>query len=218
MNAQRPGTPAHVSAPAVPSTEAALRDEEDFNQAAATQLSNTRKTAENWKNGLAGLLTLVTTVLFIKGKSTVDEFTPGWRIVVGVVLLAALAVTVWGTWLSLRAAYGTPKIIRAADVAAHGGLTGWRLEQTESTINDLEVARILAVGAASLIAVVIALSWWTRKAPPAYVSVMKGSSTYCGELTRFDTGTLELRIDAKHTMTISVQDVASLKVVSSCPS
>lgn len=217
MNAQ-PGTPARVSAPAVASTEAALRDEEELNQAAATQLSNTRKTAENWKNGLAGLLTLVTTVLFIKGKSTVDEFTPGWRIVVGVVLLAALAVAVWGTWLSLRAAYGTPKVVRAADVAAQGGLTGWRLDQTESAIGDLTVARILAVVAAGLIAVVIALSWWTRKAPPAYVSVTKGSSTYCGELTRFDNGTLDLRIDSKHTMTLSVQAVGSLKLVSSCPS
>lgn len=211
------GTPARVSAPAVPSTEAALHDEEEFNQAAETQLSNTRKTAENWKNGLAGLLTLVATVLFIKGKSAVDEFTPGWRIVVGIVLLSALAVAVWGTWLSLRAAYGTPKVVRAADVAAQGGLTGWRLDQTQSAIDDLTLARALAVVAACLVAVVIALSWWTRKAPPAYVNITKGSKTYCGELTRLDKGTLDLRIDAKHTMTISVRDVRSLKLVSSCP-
>jgi hypothetical protein len=212
-----PGTPARVSLPPTQSTEAALRDEEEFNKAATTQLANTRKTAENWKNGLAGLLTLVTTVLFIKGKSTISEFTPGWRIAVGVLLLAALAVSVWGTWLGLRAAYGTPKIVRAQDVAEHGGLTGWRLDQTQSTIDDLNVARILAVLALCLVAAVFAFSWWTRKAPPAYVSVTQASSTYCGELTRFDYGTLDLRLDSNHSLTFAVQDIDGLRVVSSCP-
>jgi hypothetical protein len=210
------GTPARVSPTTTPSTPVALKDEEEFNQAAATQLTNTRKTAENWKTGLAGLLTLVTTVLFIKGKSAIEDFTPGWRIVVGLLLLFALSLAVWATWLSLRAAFGTPKLVRASDIAASGGLTGWRLQQTESAIADMNLGRVLALVAAGLVALVLALSWWTPKSPPAFVSLTKGKETFCGELRRFDNGTVKLRLDPEHDKTFSVAQVSSLKVVNSC--
>ncbi len=56
-------------------------------RAAERQLDDVRKAAESWRNGLAGLLALITTVSVVKGRSTLAEIRPDWQICVAVITL-----------------------------------------------------------------------------------------------------------------------------------
>src|SRR4051812_31943491 len=121
-NHERRGTPARVLAPPGLPSPAAVHEHEAIEALAERQLADARKAAENWRTGLAGLLTLLTTILVVRGKDSISDIAVGWRWPLGFCLVGAVVIAVAGAYWSLAAAYGRPRVIRTADIEREGGV------------------------------------------------------------------------------------------------
>jgi hypothetical protein len=159
------GTPARTVPATAPPTSADVLSERDVASAAQTQLADVRKAAESWRNGLAGLLTLITAVLFLKGKSSIDDLAEWARFTVALLLTGALIVGAIGTWWSLRAAYGEPTVITTDYIKSKGGMAAYRAELAENSISDLRGARVMAYTTLALVTVSVFMTWFAPGPP-----------------------------------------------------
>lgn len=190
-------------------------------------LEKVRKTAENWRTGVAGLLTLVTATLLFKGQTTITAYEPWVRYTLGMLALLAVGVAIASLWLFLLAAYGRIRAVSTQSILQEGGVDVRNVHLATTALDDLWWAQRLAVGSAALLAAAIALSWYGPTAaskPPAYAklvvrgaSAMLSAETLCGELTAQDGATTVLKIkgepDARR---LPTQQLVSLVLVATC--
>lgn len=152
----------------------------------AQQLDSVRGTAENWKTGLAGLLALVTTLLFLKGRDAVGDIDRSSAVVIAIILVVALFVAVAATWCALRAAYGVPQTVTLTSLRSHGGIEGYRAGRAEQSLRDLNWARCLSLGATFLFAGAIVAYWFApaaRDPQPGYLEIRtRDGRSLCGRL------------------------------------
>ncbi len=94
--------------PGPPGTAASRRRAEELRALDRSQLSLVRATAEKWRNGLAALVALITTVGVVKGSGTVEDLAQPAKIAVGVLMLLALLAAAAGTLLAMSASFGLP--------------------------------------------------------------------------------------------------------------
>jgi hypothetical protein len=121
------------------------------------ELERTREQAANWRTGLFGLLGLITSVSFIKGRASIDALQIEFRIAVALATLFALVTAVLGSLASMRASYGYPRLIpvtRSEQVL--------RLKRTlaQRSRKDLRAAVWLTLTSLTLVVTAIGLTWF----------------------------------------------------------
>lgn len=190
-------------------------------------LERVRTTAENWRTGVAGLVTLVTATLLFEGQNTITAYEPWVRYALGVLALLAVGLAIASLWLFLSAAYGRIRVVSAQSILLEGGVDVRNVHLATTALDDLWWAQRLAIGSAALLAAAIALSWYGPTAaskPPAFAKVVvRGASaaqsaeTLCGELTAQDGATTVLKINGQpDARRIPTQQLVSLVIVATC--
>jgi hypothetical protein len=220
---------AGVSVRAVPPTRKrpTLRDvleQERAAEAARGGLDRVRKTADNWRLGMAGLVTLTTATLLFKGRSAIQDYVEWARWVMGGLVLISLVAGIVSVLLFLRAAYGHPKVMRAADIANAGGFDAYNLSLAQSALADLVHARRWAIGSLILLALGIGVSWYApaaTKEPIAFVNVTysygNGQLSKCGTLKTVDAKGVQLQVEGEEQVSnIPASQLISLALVSQC--
>ena len=96
-------------------------------------------TAEQWRNGLAGLVTLLSAGSLIASPALASRLT-GWsRLAVGVLAVCGLLTLLYGTWRAMDAAFGTP----GEDNYLTGErLRNWEHDQANAAVTALRSARL----------------------------------------------------------------------------
>jgi hypothetical protein len=192
-------------------------------------LERVRKTAENWRTGVAGLVTVVTGTLLFKGQNMITAYEPWVRYSLGVLALLATALAIASLWLFLSAAYGRIRAVSAKSILQEGGVDVRNVHLATTALEDLWWAQRLAIGSTVLLAAVIALSWYgpptAASKPPAFVKVLfrgadapqSSTETLCGELTAQDGAITVLKIKGEpEPRRIPTQRLVSLVLVATC--
>ncbi|WP_298462590.1 hypothetical protein [uncultured Cellulomonas sp.] len=202
-------------APGAAGTAASRARAEHAQEQQDRELELLRQHAANWRNGLVGLVGLITGAGLIKGRESIVGIVPGGQVAVGTLLLAAVVAGVAGTLLSLRAAYGFP---RSREVDAT-----WRdvrrnqHARARAAARDLRAAVVLAVVTLALLVGAVAVTWYAPRAPLAFVEVTDDDGVVtCGTLQGAGDGAVVLAVHGAERR-ISVQDVGALRLRSDCP-
>jgi len=192
-------------------------------------LEKVRKTAENWRTGMAGLVTLVTATLLFKGQDSIAMYDPPVQYALGLLALLGLVLGIASLWLFLTAAHGRLRPVTAQSILDAGGVDVRDVHLATTALNDLWYAQRLALGSAISLAAAIALSWYGPTEPSKPLAMVKvvirvgsegqqsAETTVCGELTAQDGATTVLKIkgepDARR---LSTQRLVSLVLVAKC--
>jgi hypothetical protein len=187
----------------------------DWSEMLKTQLSDTRTSAENWRNGLVAIIGLIATVTIVKGPSEIDGLVKPAAYAVGILLLLALACAVIGTWSALRAAYGEPTVISRESLDRSGGATGHRFVLATKAIVDLKIAQRTTLLTVGLLVLAIAVTWYGPR-PSSPVVVQYGTSSVCGYIERARNGELEIRPASGAVVHVKLSDVAAVRLVDNC--
>lgn len=189
-------------------------------------LARVRRTAENWRTGMAGLTALVTGTLLFKGRQDIADY-PSWaRYVLGGLVIASLVLTVVSLLLFLAAAYGRTAPTSAQSIIDGGGVDVFNVGLATAALRDLRLARRLALVGATLLAAALLLSWYAPAPsgkPDAYVTIVVDGGPQapamplCGVLRGLDGKTAVLQMAGEPTArTIATDRIVSLRLVSSC--
>jgi hypothetical protein len=203
-----------------------LEDRAHIAEEVKGSLERVRKTAENWRTGMAGLTALVTATLLFKGRSSINDYV-GWvGYVLGAVVLVALVLAVASLWLFLTASYGRVTATGAQSILDNGGADLHNVRLATVAVRDLKIARRLSLASAAFLATGLLISWYgpAVKAPTNHVKIVIASEStpkaelpYCGELKALDKDFLVLQIDGepnpRRLMTVRL---ISFKIVTSC--
>jgi hypothetical protein len=189
-------------------------------------LDRVRKTAENWRTGMAGLATLVTATLLFKGRGSIIEYA-GWvGYTLGALVLLSLILAVASLWLFLTAAYGRLGPTSAQSILDGGGVDVHNIQLTTVSLHDLRIARRLGLASAGFLAVGLLISWYgpAGKHPATHVKVVIASESspktellLCGELKALDGNVAVLQVDGEpDPRRLKTERLISLKIVASC--
>ncbi len=176
---------------------------------AATQLDRVRKAAEGWRTGLAALIALITTVSVVKGENVITDLPSRYQWTVGGLVFAALITAAIGAYLSMRAAYGLPRLNPTFDLRA------LRKDLTRQAIGDLTGAIILAFVTLGLLAAAVGFTWYGQKDSPGSIRVATDTTELCGSVKRADGSTITVQIGGAE-RDVALRDVRSLSVVRDC--
>lgn len=185
-------------------------DAADRAKLAEDELADTRKAAEGWRNGLAGLIALVTTVSVVKGPETIEGL-PGWaKGAVGILLLLALVCAVIGARLAIGAAYGQGDL----DVIGES-VSRWKHELATDARQNIEDARGWTYATIGFLVLAIGIVWYVPNEPEAVVTVETEKGTTCG-VPEVVGQYLVLTEGDGNRVTIRLADVTSLSASRSC--
>lgn len=191
----------------------ALADDLAFNQ-----LPSTRRQAETWRTGLAGLTGLLGAVLIVKGRDTIADLSQGRRVLVIALLALAFAVLVTATLSALRAASGNP----GDDTLLTGeDLRDWTEREVIAARRAIRWARALTLCGIALVAVAVGVAWLSPTAKPGTTLVLieSASGTVCGALASSAAAGHLRVVGAKPPLTITVALTPATRVtlVEACP-
>ncbi|MEU7259614.1 hypothetical protein AB0B21_27930 [Streptomyces rimosus] len=197
-----------------PSTPAGRLRAEESRRLLDDELARVRSQAENWRNGLAGLLGLLTAVGIVKGPDTVQGLSGGARAAVGLLLLGGLLLAACGAFFAMRAAFGLPRR-RLADASLEELLTRERLTVRQA-VRDLRRAIAAGFLALALVTAGVGLTWYgPRPGKPGVRVVETDGSVLCGTLVGVDAKVVRLRVDEVERR-VAVGRVGSAKSVEDC--
>jgi hypothetical protein len=190
-------------------------------------LEKVRATAENWRTGMAGLITLVTATLLFKGRDAIADYDAWARYTLGVLTSLALVLGIASLWLFLSAAYGRMRPVSAQSVLDEGGVDVHKVRLAATALADLTWARRLAIASSVALAAALLLSWYGPEAarePPASARVVvsaespgESPETVCGELTAQDAATTVLKVKGEpDPRRIATPRLVSLVLVAQC--
>jgi hypothetical protein len=179
------------------------------------ELDLVRRTAEQWRTGLAALTTLLSVTSIIAAPGLADRVTGGWRITVGILALAGLLALLAGTWQAMRAAFGYPD---TATTMTGERLRAWESQQAQTAAAALRRARAAALTGMMLL---IATAGATFLAAPGTsgptARVDTGSGAYCGKLGKGDSpATIAVTGRDGTIHTIALGSVRSLDPAATC--
>jgi hypothetical protein len=206
-----------VTPPQSPTTVAGELADAAVTSAVSDQLTQTRTAADNWQKGLAGLVTLLAAVLFIKGKDTIDKLNHDWQIALAVALLIAALFAVIGSFRLFSAAYGEPTETELATIRDEG-LYVWNTERAADAARSLRDGQYLWVLTLVFFALAVAISWFGEgPAKTAAFQILNPAANACGDLQAADNGQFKIVQDSTSSAIVSKSDLAALKVVKECP-
>jgi len=226
-NTPRPGT-VHLAVPI--NKRPGPRDIEDQNRAndaAKGSLDRVRKTAENWRTGIAGLVTLVTGTLLFKGQSSINNYEVWVRAALGTLVGLSLAVGIISLLLFLNAAYGKPKVLTTQEIADTGGIDAYNLRLAQAAVGDLKWARRWALVSAIMLALAIILAWYGPSASSGAAAFAKITYTpvvgrtakqvRCGVLEAANSKGIRLKVSGEQaSINIEPAQLLSITIVSKC--
>lgn len=203
--------------PPKPPTPGDAADRAAFDRLVDGSLASTRAAAEKWRTGLAALVTLATTALFLKGPESANDLPGPWRYVVPVLLLLGLAAAVVGLHLALRAASGTPLPASYDEiVAAYGSIRSAEVAAATKAATQLEHARQWVMLSLALFLAGL-LGWWLAPSATPKVTVSTNAEVVCGELVNADSSTIRLAVDGRSgVVAVPVARVVNLTVSREC--
>jgi hypothetical protein len=214
-----------------------VEEERALQDAAATQLKDTRKAAESWRTGLGGFLAILIALFFVKGKSSFDDISgSGWKWALGGLLVASAVLALFGAYRAIRAAYGVPRDEYVGEVPLlfrplpatsprhiydYGTVSAWRHAMARTSVNDLRWAKLATLGSLATFVFAAAITWVAPGQPAAkYTKVTYRQAgtvaTVCGESVKTSTGSITIRLAPNGTQDIPVSDLVSVAVVKSC--
>ena len=189
-------------------------------------LDRIRKTAENWRTGMAGLTTLVTATLLFKGRNSIPDYNQSVGYALGALVLVALVLAVTSLWLFLTAAYGRLSPTSAQSILDAGGVDVHNVQLTTAALKDLRIARRLSLASTGFLAAGLLISWYgpAAKPPASHVKIVIASETspktelpLCGELKALDKDALLIQIEAEpNPRRLKTGQLISFKIVPSC--
>jgi hypothetical protein len=142
-----------------PLTDDDRRWDKEATELRHTGLSFVRASADKWQQSIAAFLSILGTVAFITGPSSLDEIPGGSvRIAVGLLILGAGVLGVVAFFLASLAAQGSP---RWGGYVGGAKLKGWYQTQTRIAVQYLWISRALAVSSVACVFVAAALSWFS---------------------------------------------------------
>lgn len=214
-----------------------VEEERALQDAAATQLEDTRKAAESWRTGLAGFLAILIAIFFVKGKSSFDDISgSGWKWALGVLLVVSAALALFGAYRAIRAAYGVPRDEYVGEVPwlfrhlpptsprhiyDYGTVSAWRHAIARTSVNDLRWAKLATLGSLATFVSAAAITWIAPGRPATTytkVTFRKAgtAATVCGESVKATSDAITIKLAPSGTQTIPVSDTVSVAVVKSC--
>lgn len=211
------------------------RDQVEAFEALARQApAAVRASAQAWRTGLSGMITLVAAGAVISGRTTASDVSTGWRVAVTTAVGASLALAVRGLWLALTVEVGGRRIrtLTLQDILDEGYATvaAFQLAEAKRAGEDLQRARNVAAAALVLLLTGVLLTWWAPAAPkdpPAFVVVTSTTEprgpgpdgmSVCGVLQSADGGQLRLKVNGSHDpVVVPLRDLANVAVVATCP-
>jgi hypothetical protein len=203
-------------------TPADLIEQAAFDALSAESLAATQRSAEAWRNGLTGLLALVTTSVVLTGRASTASLATSWRFAATLLIGAGIALTVAGLWQALAAQAGTRsrKVTLERIHREFGSIDAYRIGLADHASQRLSRAR-LAVGVAlGLLFCGLVTTWWAPaapQAPPAYIRVATPDEIVCGQLQSADGGVVRLTVRGVHAPSrVSISKIVNLSVVMDC--
>jgi hypothetical protein len=197
--------------PGVPITQLEIDAERERDALGRTELSRLRAAAANWRTGLALLLTLLPTLVVVKGNDAVKDLSSTYKIVIGVLTALGAIAAIVAAVLALRAAYGPLKRQQwRADMDA------LRRGETDTTLSDLKWTRKLTLGALALLGAAIGVAWGAPTSDPAYFQVtQRDGHVVCGKYAGVDVNAMTVKVK-KSDETIPLDNVKQAAFVTSC--
>lgn len=179
-------------------------------------------TAQTWRNGLAGFVTLLTSVLILKGSDIGKVEEPRNYMVIALLALGA-AAAIWGLWAALNAEAPPLTDVDYSDtVARHGSIAAYEQNIYRSSATALAKARH-RVFAALVLLLAGSVTWWLSPTagtdPRLQVTWEEGGKpiTICGTPNAAPAGQLSLTVkDEDHPTEIPLDDVDTVRIVDSC--
>ena len=182
-----------------------------------------QKSAQTWRNGLAGFVTLLLSVLVLKGSDLSETPEPfRWIAIAGCIGGTILAI--WGLWLALDAeAPAESEVELATLLADHGSVAHYEQAMAKRAQDRLRFARKLVMGALALLIVGIG-AWWMAPARTTVASQVQvewatsgTSQRVCGTL--LPTGDRHVVVQANSgtdPVTIPTRQIVSITQVDTC--
>lgn len=177
------------------------------------ELAAVRATAEQWRNGLAALVTVLSAASLIASPGLADHLT-GWsRLAVGILALCGLLALLYGTWRAMDAAFGVP--------APDDYLTGERLQkyehgQANAAVTALRAARWAFVLGLILIIAAAATAFGFIPASGTLARVDTVTGTFCGQLGTSANRTVSITGSDGTVHIIPIPAIRSLQTTASC--
>lgn len=179
-----------------------------------TQLTELRKQAEGWRNGLAGLTALLAVLVLLKGRDDLSKLPSAARHTATALLAAAFVLLVVGSVLAVRAAHGRPG---SRVLLAGQALRRWTEAETVRVTGALRQASVCCVAGLVLVCGAVVVAWTTTESPPDHVvRVVTTSGERCGEFLGAGPDGVVLRTDSEKRVVLSVRTVLSVVPVEAC--
>ncbi|GGN99368.1 hypothetical protein [Nocardia rhizosphaerihabitans] len=214
--------PEHFRKPAKGPSPSAADDIADWDALVVGSLDRATATAEKWRTGLAGFVTIVTSVLLLKGPDSQKIERPWNFLVIGLLVIGA-GLLVGGLWHALSASAPRSRSQNYSDIVdRYGTVRAYSIAVANSIYTSLERAKLLVIAALAVFGMGI-VAWWlvpqtTEKPKTTVVSVTTpNGGTTCGILVDSGSGDVTIRPDGSPTSTsVPLREVTSVKLVERC--
>ncbi|MFI6999335.1 hypothetical protein [Nocardia sp. NPDC050175] len=214
-------TPPPFRRPAHGPALSAARDIAEWDALVAGSLDRATATAEKWRAGLAGFVTIITSVLLLKGPDAQKIERP-WNLLVIALLIIGVALLVAGLWKALAASAPQSRSqTYAAVIDHHGTVRGYLIAVANTIYRSLDHAKLFVLAALVVFGLGIT-AWWLvpqtpEKPKAALVSVtMPTGVSSCGTLVDSSNGTITVQPVGAAAVSILLRDTASVTIVDRC--
>jgi hypothetical protein len=200
--------------PGPPASPDDLRAAQERTRLLGTELQRVRTAAAAWRNGLAGLLTVLAGFSLIKGKSDVGDLAQAWAVAVGAILLGAYVAGAAGAVLLIRAANGNPSVVPIKKLTSRSAADH---DEALSAASALRSGIVLTLACSGFLVVAVAMTWYGPSRMPAVLQVTTPAGTRCGSLVQAGAGGLTIT-GTDGTVTVLPAQSAAVRPALGCSS
>lgn len=193
-----------------------------FDKLVADSLSSVHESIRVWRNGLAGLITLISTGAVFIGRDSVKGVAEVWRLGIAGAMASGLLLASVGLWQTLVAEAGDKTRLRSLRTIheQYDSVAAYKVSLAMQAGSCLRRARLVAGVALGVMLLGAFIGWFapeTPAIPPAYLRVESGLDTYCGTVLSGDAGTVVLKTAGKRQLQeIPLAGIQNLTVVENC--
>ena len=143
-------------------TRQELAERDVYADRTARSVEAIRDSVRNWRNGLTGFITLVTTGIVIKGRETTTGLDTTWRATISSLIAIGLVMTTIGLWLALAAETAVDWEKRSlTDIRAeYGSLISYDVARASQAARKLNHSVLVVGFGAALLLTGLLLTWW----------------------------------------------------------
>jgi hypothetical protein len=176
-----------------------------------------RTIAARWADGLKALLGLSGIIGVVSAPIAARNLQGATKVVTGLLLVGVFLTATVGLWWTMSAAYGTASVDRPPDSLT--SFEALRRRKADRARARLVWGRRSALAALFLLGAAVGVAWidpWASESPRLQVTTTQKVS-YCGQLLDAPEGTIAVRTNLEGQVEIPLNQVASVKIVDSCP-